>query len=112
MAIIDKKGRLFGKINVIDAVVLVLIGIFVVAGLGYLVDTSQPVTVHAQVTATDVPTEAASALEAGGSLADGRIQVTDAYTVPQGEGRHTVYAKLEIRAEQEDGAPLVVHEGV
>lgn len=103
MPIIDEKGRLFGKINVIDAAALLLVLVFVVAGAAYLIDTSDPATVHAQVEARDVPTELAALLTPGTEVADGDVVVTDVRSVQTTADSERVYAKLRITAEDSDG---------
>lgn len=103
MTIIDEKGRLFGKVNIIDAAVVVLIGIFILAAATFLVDTSEPVTVHAQVQASDVPRGAAERLEPGMTLGDHRVTVTDVVAVPVTDSVSQVFVKVRILAESSDG---------
>lgn len=103
MGLIDEKGRLLGKINVIDLGVLLLVAVVLLAAARFTLFSGAPVDVHAQVEAADVPASVASAMTAGSTWDDGRVQVTDVHVVPTGEETRRVFAKVLLRAEQVDG---------
>lgn len=97
MPVIDEKGRLFGRVNVIDALVVLVVvavgvaGVALVMGLGEEGPTSQPIndtgpdpsTRYATVSLGAHPSWVASGIEAGQSVSvdgsDQQLSVTDVY---------------------------------
>ncbi|WP_276299030.1 DUF4330 domain-containing protein [Halorussus lipolyticus] len=80
MAIIDEKGRLFGKVNVVDAFVLLLVltvvgvgGAFVLGGGGDSTGADQTATVRMEV--TEVQPYVADAISTGPVGSDGVVAV-------------------------------------
>lgn len=122
MNVIDDQGRLFGLINVIDALVIFVVVAVVVAGLVFVFtagpDTSpdtttryvtldlgtQPAYVSTLVTESDVVE----------SSERGNLTITDVYVTDSSDGRH-LYVRAMISAETNnqnnllyDGGPLRV----
>ena len=89
MKIIDEKGRLFGKVNLIDlAVVLILVVAVAAVGMKLFGNkavsaaTSQQVTLTYEVVAQDVPQHVADYCTAnvGGQLLSSTIEVNTAFS--------------------------------
>ena len=111
MKIIDEKGRLFGKVNLIDLVV-VLILVVAVAAVGMKLfgnkavsaATSQQVTLTYEVVAQDVPHVAdyctahvGGQLLSSGKLLDGSITDCQAVEVVEGDTTRTdLYFTIEV----------------
>lgn len=107
MKIIDEKGRLFGKLNLIDLVVVLVI-VAAIAAVGMkvfgndVVDavTSQKVTLTYEVTCQDVPEHVADYCEAhtgGQLLSSGNLldaYITDCQVQRTGEGEDVQYDLL------------------
>lgn len=112
MKIIDEKGRLFGKVNLIDlAVVLILVVAVAAVGMKLFGNqavsavTSQQVTLTYEVVAQDVPQHVADyctanvggQLLSSGKLLDGSITDCQAVEVTEGDATRTdLYFTIEV----------------
>ena len=112
MKIIDEKGRLFGKVNLIDlAVVLILVVAVAAVGMKLFGNkavsaaTSQQVTLTYEVVAQDVPQHVADyctahvggQLLSSGKLLDGSITDCQAVEVVEGDTTRTdLYFTIEV----------------
>lgn len=90
MRIVDDEGRLFGRVNVVDAAVAVVVVLAVggagVVALDAVVGGGDPATRYATVDLGDQPAAVADRIEAGDASVDGEsVTVTDVYVGP-GEG--------------------------
>ncbi|PHQ45262.1 hypothetical protein DJ68_13855 [Halorubrum sp. C3] len=98
MELIDDEGRLFGRVNVIDALVVLLIVAVVVAGAAFmLTDDSAPApetnTTYATLDVGTVSPYVVDAIEEGDSYEpDGAsaLRITDVHLTPQGEDTRVV----------------------
>ena len=105
MKLLDEKGRLFGLINVIDALVVFLILSMVVAGIAFVTTPQQqppePETAvrFATLDLGNVPPHIASKIEPGDSMRPTQISklaVTDLYVTGRGNNKQ---ARLRVRLE-------------
>lgn len=111
MPIIDEQGRIFGVVNVIDAVVVLLVFSVVVAGAALLTQgddsaDTQPATEHRYVT-IDFDTQPAYVISAlgdgNGTISTGDdLSVTDVYAVPTGPNDYHLYARANVTAVSDD----------
>ena len=112
MKVIDEKGRLFGKLNLIDLAVVVIV-VVAVASVAMKVFgnqavsavTSQQVKLTYEVVAEDVPQHVADycvahtggQLMSSGKLLDGSITGCEAVEVSEGDGTRTdLYFTIEV----------------
>ena len=113
--LIDDEGNLFGVVNVIDALVVLLTLAVVVAGLslvfgGSSSDSPSPETTYATLDLGTHSQNIISEINEGDSNSNG-LTITDLYTVPDG-GQSRAIARVEIEgtptegAISYDGAPL------
>lgn len=112
MKLIDEKGRLFGKLNLIDLAVVVIVVVAVAAvamkvfgNKAVSAVTSQQVTLTYEVVAQDVPQHVADycvahtggQLLSSGKLLDGSITACEAVEVPDGDSTRTdLYFTIEV----------------
>lgn len=110
MSILDEEGRLFGHVNVIDALVVLLALAVIVAGLALVVggddespnERQQP-TRNATLAVGPVPAESAGVVEPGTiTMAGEEATVTDVYRAPTGAGNVTVLATVSATGEPTD----------
>jgi len=120
MQLIDDDGNLFGAVNVIDALAVLLILAIVVAGIavvGVLGDGGEPETRHATMDLGTQPDYVVDRIEAGDEMPiDGfghNLTVTDVYvTTASGDdenGDTQVIVRVEVngeRIEREDDDPI------
>lgn len=99
MGVIDEEGRLFGRVNVIDALVVLLglavvaAGLALVAGGGDTPD-AEP-TRNATLVVENVPAEAAGLVARGpAEFAGDPVTVTDVYRAPGQNGSSVVLATI------------------
>ena len=107
MKVIDEKGRLFGKLNLIDLAVVVIVVVAVAAvamkvfgNQAVSAVTSQQVKLTYEVVAEDVPQHVADycvahtggQLMSSGKLLDGSITGCEAVEVSEGDGTRTDHA--------------------
>ncbi|AUX09467.1 hypothetical protein AArcSl_1841 [Halalkaliarchaeum desulfuricum] len=118
MELIDDEGRLFGTVNVIDALVVLVVLAVVVAGAALVVsDDPEPEpdldTTHATLDLGTQPDYIVSEINEGDAYSPGgddRITITDVHLTPQGNEQRVVL-RVELRGElsggsiQYDGAP-------
>lgn len=113
MKIIDEKGRLFGKLNLIDlAVILVLVAVVAAIGMKLFGNkaveavTSEKVTLTYEVVCQDVPENVADyctahtggQLLSSGKLLDGYITGCRAETAETADGTRTdLYFTIEVK---------------
>lgn len=106
MELIDERGRLFGRVNVVDALVVVLALALVVAGIAVV--TSAPAdqddrTRYATVALAEQPPEVAALVEAGAvEVAGSDAEITDTYPVPD-DGSVRTFVRVRLRGEVRDG---------
>lgn len=135
MDVIDEQGRLFGIVNVIDALVVVLVVAVAVAGVALILQEPEPpeqapetATRYATVTFGNTPPEVARSLAVGdrASIATGEtanasepaINVTDLYRVPGQNEKIFVVARValtgRLRADSfvVDGQPIRIGNAV
>ena len=118
MEFIDDSGRIFGLINVIDALVVLLVLAVAVAGIA-LVTSQEPApepdiaSTHATLDLGSQPQYIVSEINEGDTYSpseDSRITITDVYVTPDGnQDRITARVKLDGPAKDNavkyDGAP-------
>lgn len=124
MEVIDEQGRLFGLVNVIDALVVLLVAAVVVAGIALVAqgpETDDPAAVtetrYATVSFGALSPDIADAIETGDrlGLANGRqggstaggVNVTDVYRAPTAEGDVFVVARVAVTGQVKDGTFVV-----
>lgn len=102
MPVIDDEGRLFGTVNIIDALVVLLVLAVVVAGVALLSGgpASEPATRYATVDLGSHPDFVADQVSAGDQLvedAEGNLTVTDVYYTPGSDGQARVIVRAELQ---------------
>lgn len=111
MPILDDEGNLFGVVNVVDALAVVLVLAVVGAGVALLVqpdDAPAPPetdTVNATLDLGAQPEYLAQALNEGDTFApDGssELTVTDVHVTPAGDGRMQVLLRVRLEAHATD----------
>lgn len=119
MDLIDEQGRLFGRINIVDALVIMLVLALVVAGIAVV--TSPPAdegeqstssdqaaqereTRYTTVKLADQPPEVAALVEEGNvTVAGADARITDTYRIPTDESVSTV-VRLRLQGQVQDDA--------
>jgi len=109
MEFIDERGRLFGLVNVIDALVVLLVLAVLVAGLALVYPPGaggEPASRYATVELAQQPAYVADRISAGDRMVTraGNVTVTDVY-VTDAETDTTVVARVEVNGtlvERED----------
>ena len=102
MPVIDDEGRLFGTVNIIDALVVLFVLAVAVAGFALLSGgtPSEPATRYATVDLGTHPDFVADQVSAGDQLAedaDGNLTVTDVYYTPGSDGQVRVIVRAELQ---------------
>ncbi|WP_336000623.1 DUF4330 domain-containing protein [Halorientalis halophila] len=110
MTLIDEEGRLFGRVNVVDALVVLVVLAVVAAGIALVTGGSEPPssgtdtdaepeTRYATVALGPQPTWLASAVQTGENVslggADGTATVTDVHLTGAPDGQVGVFARVE-----------------
>lgn len=99
MELIDDEGKLFGIVNVIDALVVLFVLAIVIAGVAFVYGPedgrSQPTTdtVHTTLDLGLQQAYLAEAINEGDTYSPGGVNeltITDVYVVPEGNGTHVV----------------------
>ena len=110
ISVIDDEGNLFGRINVIDALAILLVFAVVVAGIavvGVGFSGGEPETRYATVDLGTQPDYIIDRLSAGDVMAiDGQnITVTDTYATPTAgaSSNTTLYARVELEGVRQEG---------
>ena len=121
MDLIDEDGRLFGLVNVIDALVVLLVLAVVVAGFALLDPFAPPATEETRYATIDLggqPQYVAEQITAGDLLrpdgAMGNVTVTDVYVGPQTGANVSVTVRAQINGtlkENGAGGPSFVYAG-
>jgi hypothetical protein len=116
MPIIDDEGRLFGTVNIIDALVVLFILALVVAGFALVFGgpTSEPATRYATVDLGTHPGFVAEQVSPGDQLAEdaeGNLTVTDVYYTPGSDGQVRVIARMELQGSISDGSETFQYAG-
>ena len=123
MPLIDEQGNLFGVVNVIDALALLLVVAVVIAGASLVTSTggtgpapttsptsgtpnpatpSENVTRYVTVELGSQPAYVASQISDGdvvGHSGTGDVTVSDVYAVPSGDGRSIVTVRARVEGE-------------
>lgn len=106
MEIIDENGNLFGRVNVVDALVVLVVLAVAVAGAALVFGQEEPEPTIATVNATlDLGTQpgfVVDAIQEGDSYSPTRLsslRITDVYTTPDG-GNTRVVAAVRLTGEQ------------
>ncbi|MUV88821.1 DUF4330 family protein [Halapricum sp. CBA1109] len=104
MPLLDEQGRLFGLINIVDAIVVIaVIGVVVVAGLVLVpageTDTQPGETRYATVVFNDQPEAIASQITVGDTLSavggGGETTISDTYFSPsRGDNTSRLYVRI------------------
>lgn len=116
MSLVDESGRLFGRVNVVDAAV-VLVVVLAVVGAGVVllgpvggseVQDGGSATRYATIALGEQAPSTADRISAGDSAGgdgtgDGAITVTDAYVGPGADGSASVVVRVRIDGTQVDG---------
>lgn len=108
MAVIDEEGRLFGRVNVIDALVVLLGLAVIVAGLALIAGGGNDVPDeklqwNATLALGAVPAESAGLVENGtAEFAGENVSITDVYRAPGPNGSTIVLAKIAAAGERTD----------
>ena len=102
MPVIDDEGRLFGTVNIIDALVVLFVLAVAVAGfaLPFGGTPSEPATRYATVDLGTHPDFVADQVSAGDQLAEdaeGNLTVTDVYYTPGSDGQVRVIVRAELQ---------------
>ena len=114
MALIDDEGNLFGRVNVVDALVVLLVAAVVVAGAAFvLMDDPEPApetgTTYATLDVGTVSPYIVDAIEEGDTHSpDGAsaLRVTDVHLTPQG-GATRVTLRVALEGELNDQGSLI-----
>ncbi|MFC7156829.1 DUF4330 family protein [Halomarina halobia] len=103
MRFIDEEGRVFGRVNVVDALVVALVASVLVAGVALVSGADEPeasangtdAATYATVSFGSQPDYLAAAVESNDTVAvgDATARITDVYAAP-GQGGTAVYARL------------------
>jgi len=106
MAVIDEDGRLFGYVNVIDALVVLLVVAVLLAGVALVAGDSGPKperdTETVAITAQSVPASIGGVIEPGDNFTSGSLQngfqgtVRDVYLTPASPGQVQVRALVTV----------------
>lgn len=121
MDVIDEHGRLFGVVNVIDALVVLLVAAVVVAGVALVLQEPEPappgpetVTRYATITFGEKPPDVAESIAPGdrarladggtGNASAGGVNVTDLYRVPGQNEKIFVVARVAMTGHLRDGS--------
>lgn len=104
MSLLDNKGRVFGKINVIDLAVLAIIALLVLAAIGFVARGGGPQEVHLQADLVEVPAGAANKLQAGQRVDHGGAEITDVLVAARTNESARVFLKLRLTAEDSGSA--------
>lgn len=103
MTLLDENGNLFGVVNVVDAVVIVLVLGVLVAGAAFLLDDGEPDTRYATVELGSQPGYVVDRIEAGDvasfSGTDHNLTVRDVYVTPPEDGQNESRPLVTIRAQ-------------
>ncbi|MFB6141785.1 MAG: DUF4330 domain-containing protein [Halorientalis sp.] len=117
MEFLDDQGRLFGLVNVVDALVILVVASIVVAGVAVLVPSGDRETRYVTLALGEQPSYVASQITAGDSMPagpqGGNVTVTDVYTTPSGDNASVVVrARLSGRLQSGDaGGPQFTYGG-
>jgi hypothetical protein len=103
MELLDEEGRLFGIVNIIDALAILLLVSVLVAGaavIGDFGDTGEPETRYATVELSQNSPAVLSRLAVGDQRAaspqTGNVTLTDVYLTADGQANVTGYVRVEI----------------
>jgi len=101
VSLIDERGRLFGRVNVIDAAVVAVAALLLLAAGGMVLvsltdDRGTPESRYATVDLGDRSPAVASQLSAGDASRDGDVVVTDVYVGPGAGDNVTVVARVRV----------------
>jgi len=113
MELIDENGRIFGVVNVIDALAVLLVLAVVVAGIALVnpFASSEEVTRYATVDLGEQPAYVAGQVSPGDVMSPTNtprnLTITDVYVTPAGEGNVSVVVRAEIDGvlRESDGSP-------
>lgn len=110
MELIDDKGRLFGLVNVVDALVVLVVLAVVVAGAALVLsdDPEEPdlETTHATLYLGTQPDYVVSEINEGDAYSPGdddRITITDVHLTPHGNEKRVIL-RVELQGELDDGS--------
>lgn len=105
MNIIDDKGRLFGTVNIIDALVVLLVLAVVAAGTAFVLQfddspseanaTVENATRYATLDLGTQPSYTAERITEGDNTTDANLTVTDVYRIPTEDGVH-VWTRVQL----------------
>lgn len=118
MEVIDSKGRLFGVVNVIDALVVLVLFAVVVAGIALVLGGSDSVdgdgTTHVTIDLGTQSEAIAAALNEGDSYSpspSNNLTVTDVYLSPKEDGVHAL-VRVELEGPTtEEGTVSTLYDG-
>lgn len=111
MDIVDEKGRLFGVVNVVDAVAVLLVVAVVAAGASLVLagpgEPSEPEpereTTVASVTFGTQPDYVAGLVQPGNvTVAGNEGRITDVYRTPGGNGGALVFVRVRVTGQRSD----------
>lgn len=116
MDIIDEQGRLFGLVNVIDALVVLLVVAVVVAGVALVLqepqtDEEPPETRYATISFGNQPADVAETIATGDRVqftdsetgnAENAVNITDVYRAPGPNGDAFVVARVAMTGRVQD----------
>lgn len=108
MKVIDETGRLFGRVNVYDALAVLAVLAAVGAGVAYADplggDGGDPATRYVTLDLGDQPPSTAARIAAGDrSVDEGSVTVTDAYVGPARDGATSVVIRARVNGTVEAG---------
>ena len=116
MALIDDEGRLFGRVNVIDALVVLLIAAVVVAGAAFVLGDDpesapepETETTYATLDVGTVSPYLVDAIEEGDTHSPGdssNLRITDVHLTPQ-NNQTRVLLRVAIEGERNDQDSIV-----
>lgn len=118
MAVIDDEGNLFGVVNVVDALVVLLVLAVIAAGSALVLGTedSEPVEKETRYATLDLgtqPSYVANLMESGDMIEYGggeNLTVTDVYVTDQGNDKR-VLARVELEAPVDETEEFTFDEG-
>ncbi|AHG01018.1 hypothetical protein HALLA_13295 [Halostagnicola larsenii XH-48] len=121
MELIDEDGNLFGAVNVIDALVIVLALAVVVAGIAVVGvlgtgDDPEETAIETQYATIDVGTQSiatAESITAGDEMTTGdeRLSITDVYATRTSSDTADVTVRTEVAASQHENGTVTFNDG-
>ena len=106
MAFIDDNGKLLGKINIIDLMVIIFVILIIAVGAKFVLVKPEPEYITAEVLVQDQPYEVISRIAIGSQILDSSQikigEVLEMDTIPAGANKDlSLYLNLSVRREDD-----------